>query len=496
MGSSGRTRVTAALSLAAVLVLNACGGGAATPSPAPSRAPATATPAPTAAPATATAAPATAAPATATPAPATATAAPTDAPTVAPTATATTAAHDPVTLKLLWWFEGKFYDDLLASFQAKYPYITVEKEVVPSANFYTKLGAYIQAGDGPDVMGMEPRAIVTGYKDILQDLKADVGDLTDSITDAKAFCQDEDCSTVQWGIPWNEQGHPLYYNNAVLKEAGLDPTNLPKTQRQLDEWCTKIKAIKKQCFAVGAKDFGLLLLLSQTGLRTATTEQMQGLFTGKTKWTDPEFLAIFQLVEKMAKDGMFAEGFSAMNVAPEAQDLFVKGEAAFFQGLAGDVYHWKNLADLMGADAISVSNMPAFEQDYPIPGVTPGPFNDQLGMTSGAALVVPTWSKHKPEAVLLARYMVDAEQQGLLLTVAGSYPSLKSVDVNVVTVPAFAELVKIVNASKTPPFGVYFGTKYFDVLNAQLQLVALGQATPADAAAAVQVAADATNPKP
>jgi ABC-type glycerol-3-phosphate transport system substrate-binding protein len=107
---------------------------------------------------------------------------------------------------------------------------------------------------------------------------------------------------------------------------------------------------------------------------------------------------------------------------------------------------------------------------------------------------VPTWSDHKAEAILLARYMVDAEQQAKLLTVAGSYPSLKTIDTSVIDVPAFAKLVDIVNKSKTPPFGVYFGTKYFDVLNAQLQLVALQQTTPEAAAQAVQVAADATNP--
>lgn len=416
------------------------------------------------------------------------------APPTGPSTSVAPGDQTPVTLKLLWWFEGEFYDDLLASFQAKYPYITIEKEVVPSADFYAKLGAYVQAGDGPDVMGMEPRAIVTSYKDILQNLQPDVGDLTPDINAAKDFCLDDDCASTQWGIPWNLQGHPLYYNNEILIEAGLDPKALPTTWRQLGEWCTKVKAIGKDCMAVGAKDFGLLLYLAQTGLRTATTEQMAGLFTGQTKWTDPEFVAIFQALERMAKDGWLAEGFSAMNVAPEAQDLFVNGKAAFFQGLIGDVYHWKNLAELMGNDAISVSNMPAWEADFPVAGAPTGPFNQQLGVSAGAALVVPTWSDHRAEAVLLARYMVDAEQQANLLTVAGSYPSLKSVDVTVVDVPAFAELVKIVNQSETPPFGVYFGTKYFDVLNAQLQLVALGQTTPDAAAAAVQVAADATNP--
>jgi multiple sugar transport system substrate-binding protein len=404
------------------------------------------------------------------------------------------AGGEPVTLKLLWWFEGQFYDDLLASFQADHPNITVEKEVVPSIDFYTKLGAYIQAGDGPDVMGMEPRAIVTSYKDILQNLQPDLADLTPTINAAKDFCLDDDCNGTQWGIPWNLQGHPLYYNNAVLEEAGLDPTALPATWRELGEWCEAVKAIDKDCMAVGAKDFGLLLYLAQTGLRTATTEQMAGLFTGETKWTDPEFVAIFQALQKMAEDGWLAEGFSSMNVAPEAQDLFVNGQAAFFQGLAGDVYHWKNLADLMGKDAFSVSNMPAWEADFPVPGAPTGPFNEQLGMSAGAALVVPTWTDHKPEAIELARYMVDPEQQANLLTVAGSYPSLKTIDTSVVDVPAFAELVKIVNESETPPFGVYFGTKYFDVLNAQLQLVALGETTPEEAAAAVQVAADATNP--
>ena len=270
----------------------------------------------------------------------------------APSVAAPSVAAEPVELTVLTWDQGGtlFWDQVVKDFNAKYPNITVKREVVPYDQYVDKLGLYRTAGAGPDVLTITAGSYLLGFSDIMLPLNGLIDDPTTTSNGASGGCQDFDCSKEQYGGIVTGQAHPIYFNKAVLTEAGLDPANPPESWKDMDAACGKIKAIGKACIATGGKDFGGLTQFLALLQETSTLEQCQGLQSGTTKATDPWFVAAFALYEDMAKRGWFQDGAIDANLAPEAQDLFTSGGAGFYTGLLSEVYAWKQLGDILGDD--------------------------------------------------------------------------------------------------------------------------------------------------
>ena len=166
------------------------------------------------------------------------------------------AAEGPVTLTVMQWGNqgDAWWNQRFADFTKQHPNVTFKQEVVPYGQYASKVGAYKTAGSGPDVMQMGTGAYMFDFADMFLPLNGLV-DLA-AYYGTEAACEDFDCSKTIYGIPWALQGQPLYYNKAVLAAAGLDPATPPKTWKDMDAACAKIKAIGKACIAAGPKDYG------------------------------------------------------------------------------------------------------------------------------------------------------------------------------------------------------------------------------------------------
>lgn len=217
---------------------------------------------------------------------------------------------EPVTLRVLDWQSGgkDFWDTTDALFMEQNPGIKVEHEAVPYGQYFGKVGAYVAADDGPDLMQLEVGLGTLKYKDVLVPLNDHVGDIFDNINGTSAFCDNFDCSTQIYGVPHTNQGHMVYFNTGVFQEAGLDPENPPRTWSEFDDAAQQIRAVNKQVFAFGGKEWASLWTWSNLPHQTATAEEQRGLYTGDVKWTDEPWRNTWALFDDMVQRGWFPEG--------------------------------------------------------------------------------------------------------------------------------------------------------------------------------------------
>jgi ABC-type glycerol-3-phosphate transport system substrate-binding protein len=393
-------------------------------------------------------------------------------------------AAGPVTLTVMQWGNqgDAWWNQRVADFTKKYPNVTIKFDVVPYGQYADKLGAYRTAGSGPDVMQMTAGGYMLGFADMLLPLNGLV-DLS-GYNAVEAGCQDYDCTKTIYGIPWAAQGHPLYYNKAVLTAAGLDPANPPKTWKDMDAACTKIEAVGKACIAAGPKDYGGLTETAGALLnQTASAEQCKGLHAGTTHGTDPWMVNAFALWADMVKRGWFQKGVADANLAPEAQDLFTGGGSGFYTGLMGDAYDWKVLGKVLG-DNLGVYIGPQIEQDFPLAGVGPGPLSTSLDAAGGTVFTVAKSTKAPGEAVAFAKFMTGSET-AVAVTDAGSYPASKTFDSASIGSKALDQIVVLAGQSKGACWQ-YLDSQVFDAVIAQDQLLVAGKTTPAKAGQAVE----------
>ncbi len=242
-------RLLPAVLLLAVMILSACGGAAA-PAAAPTSAPAAE--APTAAPA----APPTAAPAaapTSAPTAAAPTAAPAAAPPAAPAAAASTitywTAYNTVSPEFKTLTEV-----VIPAFQKEHPNITVNAQAIAYDELRKKLLAAIAGGETPDLLRADiiwvPEFAEQGALVPLDTLMTDFGAYKDRVYAgplATNFYEGH-----YYGLPLDTNTRVIFYNNDVLKAAGI--AEPPKTIAEFQADCTKIKALNKAdtfCYAEG-----------------------------------------------------------------------------------------------------------------------------------------------------------------------------------------------------------------------------------------------------
>ena len=110
-----------------------------------------------------------------------------------------------------------------ADFAKKHPGVTVEFVAQPFDQYYTLLGAAIQAGKGPDVMLFNGGGQIRDRVDALLPLDQYVAQDKQRLAGWDAFSKDGKI----YAAPITLQGHPIYYNKTLYKKAGLDPDKPP-----------------------------------------------------------------------------------------------------------------------------------------------------------------------------------------------------------------------------------------------------------------------------
>ena len=223
-----------------------------------------------------------------------------------------------------------------ADFAKKHPDVTVEFVAQPFDNYYTLLGAAIQAGKGPDVMLFNgggqirdrvERADPAGrLRRTGQDSGWPVGTRsarTARSTPRRSLCRATRSTTTR----------------RFYKKAGLDPDKPATTWDAMRQRlrCDQ-EGDRRHCFALGNKEgYGIQFWMSGMGSGILTPDEYDNWIAGKRDWNSPNVKKIFALWKEVNDDGLNTAGPNSTAMFMDAFTNFEGGKAANIIGLMSDV---------------------------------------------------------------------------------------------------------------------------------------------------------------
>jgi ABC-type glycerol-3-phosphate transport system substrate-binding protein len=366
------------------------------------------------------------------------------------------------------------FDQMFDTFEAKYPYITVEN--AHQGDYVKKLNTAFAAGTTPDLVWAWANPLT--YYDYVE--AGLIMDLEDEYAEYgwKEYFPEAMYQAVlgpdgkPYGVPDFINGTVIAYNQDIFDQYGLTE---PQTW---DEWINVLDTLVDN----GVTPIGLGLsdgnwqskrLFEIMLNATAGKQWTEELYAGEHAWDSPAVLETLERLETMG--GYLAEGSLGMN-SRQGWDLWYSGQAAM---IVSDTWQFT----LHDRDATFTWNF------FTFPKVNPDVTTTFVGAVSDV-MYVPATSEHPEEAVLFLDHFLTAEVQDFWIAAglpfaAGDYYGLITEE------KMGAGNVKLINYIKEYGF-----TTWFDVGNAseisgelapnEFAGVLNGLRTPEEAAAAIE----------
>lgn len=360
-----------------------------------------------------------------------------------------------------------FVQQAKADFAKKHPGITVEFVAQPFDQYYTLLGAAIQAGKGPDVMlfngGGQIRDRVSALLPLDQHLASD----KQRLAGWDAFSSDGKA----YAAPVTLQGHPIYYNKALYKKAGLDPEHPATTWNQFVADCATIKkATGASCFAVGNKEgAGIQFFMSGLGSGVLTPQEYDDWISGKRDWRSADVKRLFQLWKEAETSGLNNKGANSTALFTDAFTVFESGKAANMIGLMSDIGHWKDFNEFLGADNVGV---------MPAPIVTSGA-TPSLPYDGGIGYAVAKWTADPALAADLVKSLTSTDALRAFYSGAGAIVSDSTIQTSDAG-PAVTKIVSQITTGK-PALHVALSAKTQELMGRLSQQILAGSISVDDA---------------
>jgi len=350
-----------------------------------------------------------------------------------------------------------------ADFAKKHPGVTVEFVAQPFEQYYTLLGAAIQAGKGPDVMLFNGGGQIRDRADALLPLDQYVGDDRERLAGWEAFTKND----KTYAAPVTLQGHPIYYNKALYEKAGLDPDRPATTWGEFVSNCAAItRATGATCFAQGNKEgIGIQFFLSGLGSGILSPQEYDAWIAGKRDWTSPDVKRVFALWKEVGDQGLNNDGANSTAMFNDAFAVFQSSKAAHVIGLMSDIGHWKDFAEFLDAGNVGVMQAPVVTT-----GATPS-----LPYDGGIGYAVASWTKDPKTAADLVRSLTSTEALKAFYADAGAIASDTTIDVSTAG-PAVATIVSEIDGGK-PALHVALSSKTIDLMGRLSQQLLSGSVT-------------------
>ncbi|MFJ6674602.1 ABC transporter substrate-binding protein [Actinosynnema sp. NPDC091369] len=356
-----------------------------------------------------------------------------------------------------------------ADFAKSHPDVDVEFVAQPFDQYYTLLGAAIQAGKGPDVVLFNGGGQLRDRVDALLPLDEHVAPDRQRLAGWEAFTRDG----KTYAAPVTLQGHPLYYNKALYEQAGLDPEAPADTWDDFVADCGVITAkTGAKCFGVGNKEgIGIQFFLSAMGSAVLTPQEYDDWIAGKRDWTSPNVKRVFELWKQADDAGLNNDGVNSTAMFNDAFAVFQSGKAAHIIGLMSDVGHWKDFGEFLDPADVGVMAAPLVN-----PAATPS-----LPYDGGIGYAVAKWTPDPERAADLVRSLTSSEALEAFHADAGAITSDTTVDVSAGG-PAVATITAAIKGGK-PALHVALSSKTIDLMGRLSQQLLSGSATVDDAVA-------------
>jgi len=225
----------------------------------------------------------------------------------------------------------------------------------------------------------------------------------------------------EWGVKQGYYGVPIdvvsieiFYNKSLFKKAGVDPNKPPETFDEFISVCRKLRSAGIQPFVSGFGEEWLINVFSQSfEWQILGKEGIVKTIKGEIKYTDPRWIKVFELFEKMRDEKIFAEGIITM-INKDAERLFATEKVAMALNGSWGINVYKGMNPNLTYGVF----LPPRIKDAKYPVKIWG---------SSSFLNVNPLSPYKKEAVEFLKWLTDDKQQIVLTKETHNIPSNKNV---------------------------------------------------------------------
>ena len=219
---------------------------------------------------------------------------------------------------------------VLDDFEAANPDIIIEEETISNSDVKTKVQTLAVADELPDIFclkGQMTKSFVENGK---------VLDLTDFLNENEEWkdtfktgvFSNFTISDKVYGIPFQVTNTCIYYNDKIMKEAGIN--EFPTTWDGLIEACEilRSKGITPIVLGNKAKWNAESVIMSTLGNRVSGDDWYESIrYNTGAKFTDSEFVDALQALSDLAAVGAFNTDVNSIDNAQQLQ-VFMNGQAA------------------------------------------------------------------------------------------------------------------------------------------------------------------------
>ncbi len=224
--------------------------------------------------------------------------------------------------------------DIIKTFEAAHPGITVRQTTYPSERFVALLTATLSAGEPVDLLLQNGQDLRRYASDgTITSLGGLVGDTSRFAPAALDTCR---IKSRLWAVPYGDySGFPIFYNRAVLEKYKLS-----EPKRYAD-----FLPIRDRLRSEGVSTFvhpGKVIYLWPVWFFTAfeqtsanrSVQRMAQILAGRGKFTDADVVSALDLVFRFGKDNLVPRSVFGLDL-PGATASFSTGRSAFFMAHSG-----------------------------------------------------------------------------------------------------------------------------------------------------------------
>ncbi|MBM3246840.1 MAG: extracellular solute-binding protein [Candidatus Omnitrophica bacterium] len=295
----------------------------------------------------------------------------------------------------------------------------------PSDAYSQKIRAAAQGSNLPDIFGLlgEKRDFASFIKgghilDLTPYMDADSGAWRNSLFN-KALAVNEFPEENSYGVTPGIYGAPLdittiqmVYNKDLFQRLGLDPQNPPLTLAEFLDMGEKIKAANMQGMVSGWGEVWMIdCLASNYAFNIMGKDKVLATIRGEVPYTDPDWIKVLTIFEKMQESGVLAGGIVTM-INKNAEQLFANNKAVFAFNGSWCVNVYKGMNPNLNYAAMLP---PKVSDNFPM-AVWGG---------AGSSFMVNGRAKNKEEAVKFLQWLTAEEQQAYLAETTLNLPANK-----------------------------------------------------------------------
>lgn len=323
--------------------------------------------------------------------------------------------------------------DLDALFEAAHPGVKINHVGQPGDTYYQLIQGVAAANAGPDVAMFHPDGRMQQFASLLMTLDKDTADVRSQFAPSSLIATS---SPAKAGgalklLPFSMQGFGFYYNKALFKKAGLDPSKAPKSEAEFLAACEKLKLAGIVPIVTGKDytiDFLLRILVANiVGPNYASMADSDQVFA------TPEFKKSALFVKTLVDKGYIEKAGLTRPYFMDGIDVFAAGGGGMFVGLLSDVGNWKKFSDQQG-----IANVGYF----PNVNLVGSKYKDQQSaQPAGIGWGIFTWTKQTKLALEYIKFVTTGTGAARSAAAAGTISPNMMIDTSRIPYPVLPSII-------------------------------------------------------